>query len=89
MVAMPDRGVARPAPAPPPGPAGSLMLQFLAWLAEAPRSYEDTMAAWRSHCPRLSVWEDAVGDDLVRMERRAGESWVHITPRGRALLDAE
>ena len=75
-----------PMPAPPSGPAGALLLQFLAWLDQAPRSYGETMGAWRSHCPRLSVWEDAVADDLVRIERRAGDSWVHLTPRGRALL---
>src|SRR5262249_45361315 len=36
-----------------------LTLQFLAWLAERPRSYAETMEAWRTSCPRLSVWEDA------------------------------
>ena len=36
----------------------TLMVQFLRWLEERPRSYADTMDAWRSNCPRLSAWED-------------------------------
>ena len=35
------------------------LLQFLAWLSERPRSYADTMEAWKTSCPRLSAWEDA------------------------------
>ena len=35
-----------------------IMIQFLAWVAERPRNYAQTMEAWRSSCPRLSVWEE-------------------------------
>ena len=42
-----------------------IMVQFLAWVADRPRDYAETMAAWRTTCPRLSVWEDAVIDGLV------------------------
>lgn len=51
-----------------PDPASGLLLQFLAWVAARPRSYGETMDAWRTSCPRLSVWEDALGDGLVRVE---------------------
>jgi predicted transcriptional regulator len=44
-------------------------LQLLQWLAERPRAYHETMDAWRSSCPRLTVWEDAVAAGLVRVER--------------------
>jgi hypothetical protein len=44
-------------------------LQLLAWIAERPRTYRETMEAWKSSCPRLTVWEDAVADGLVRVER--------------------
>ena len=37
-----------------------IMIQFLSWVADRPRSYAETMDAWRTTCPRLSVWEDAV-----------------------------
>ena len=32
----------------------SLLDQFLAWVAARPRTYGDTMDAWRTSCPRLS-----------------------------------
>jgi hypothetical protein len=50
------------------------------------------MDRWRTSCPRLSIWEDAILDGLVRLENRAGaprnQSAMTVTPRGRALLDA-
>jgi len=63
-----------------------LALQFLAWVAAAPRTHADVMDAWRSTCPRQSVWEDTVIDGLVAFE--AGTQTVVLTPRGRAVLDA-
>ena len=29
------------------------------WVAKEPRPYSEVMAAWRTSCPRLTVWEDA------------------------------
>jgi hypothetical protein len=52
--------------------AAGLLLQFLAWVAARPRTYGEAMDAWRTSCPRLSVWEDAVSDGLVQVE--AGEA---------------
>ena len=43
------------------------------------------MEAWRSSCPRLSVWEDAIVDGLVRVENGNGRAVV-LTPRGREIL---
>jgi hypothetical protein len=56
--------------------------ELLAWVAERPRSYRDTMEAWSSHCPRLMVWEDALAAGLVQVDGRA----VQVTPAGRAAL---
>jgi hypothetical protein len=67
-------------------PASLIMLQFLAWVADRPRSYAETMDAWHSTCPRLSVWEDAIIDGLVRLDNGAGHA-VSLTPRGRAMLE--
>ena len=53
-------------------------LQLLAWIAERPRSYAETIETWKTSCPRLSVWEDALADDLVRVERGR----VSLTPAG-------
>jgi hypothetical protein len=67
-------------------PASLIMLQFLAWVADRPRTYPQTMDAWHSTCPRLSVWEDAIIDGLVRLQNGAGRA-VTLTPRGRSILD--
>jgi hypothetical protein len=47
----------------------ALTLQLLEWLAERPRSYSETIDAWKTSCPRLSIWEDALADHLIRVER--------------------
>jgi hypothetical protein len=62
------------------------MIQFLGWVADRPRNYAQAMEAWRTSCPRLSVWEDAIIDGLVRIEGDAQRS-VTLTGRGRAQLD--
>jgi len=66
--------------------ASLIMLQFLAWVADRPRAYPETMEAWHSTCPRLSVWEDAIIGGLVRLENDAGRA-VRLTPRGIATLE--
>ncbi|MBL8669249.1 MAG: hypothetical protein JNK11_01235 [Alphaproteobacteria bacterium] len=72
-----------------PPPAVSLAtLQFLAWVAERPRSYAAVMEAWRSTCPRLSVWEDACLDGLVAIGG-TDERIVVLTARGRAALEPQ
>jgi hypothetical protein len=64
-----------------------LVLDLVAWVAKELRSYSDVMEAWRTSCPRLTVWEDAVERGLVRCERLRGSGLVVIaTPEGRALL---
>lgn len=57
-------------------------LQLLSWIAERPRSYAETIEAWKTSCPRLSVWEDALSDGLVRVERGS----VLLTEAGSELL---
>ena len=67
--------------------APALTQQFLAWVAEAPRSYADA-EAWRRSCPHLSIWEDAISDGLVRFEadKTMQQGRLVVTARGRALL---
>lgn len=62
-----------------------IMIQFLFWVADRPRSYAETMEAWRTSCPRLSVWEDAVIANLVRLEGEGARA-VKLTDAGAALL---
>lgn len=66
-----------------------LTIDFLAWLADAPRAYGDVMEAWRTSCPRLTIWEDAIDAGLVARRHVAGQpTLIELTPRGEALLAA-
>jgi hypothetical protein len=47
----------------------SLTVQFLDWVTARPRVRADAIDTWSSTCPRLTVWEDALADGLVRYER--------------------
>jgi len=67
----------------------SLIVDFLGWLATRPRRYAEVMEAWRTSCPRLTVWEDATDAGFVAHGRDGeGQAVVELTPRGRRLLDA-
>ena len=70
-------------------PAHALTLQFLAWVADSPRSYADVMEAWRTSCPRLQVWEEATANGWVRRENGASlrEAKIVITDQGREWLE--
>lgn len=66
-----------------------LMLEFLGWISGRPRTYTEVMEAWRSTCPRHTLWEDALADGLIQVESRGtlSRSEVVLTSRGRAMLD--
>ena len=66
-----------------------LTREFLTWLASRRRTYAEAMDAWRSTCPRHTVWEDAFADGLILIEGDGAlpQSAVTLTPRGRAVLD--
>jgi hypothetical protein len=63
-----------------------LILDLLEWLSRKDRSYEETMEAWRTSCPRLPVWEDANDHGLIRVESRNCRSSVRVTNAGFELL---
>lgn len=64
-----------------------IMLQFLQWVADRPRTHADVMDAWRSSCPRFPVWEDARADGLVRQRAVDGRRGVELTEAGRRALE--
>ena len=64
----------------------SSTVQLLGWLGERERTYAETVDVWRSSCPRLMVWEDALADGLVQVVRSNGEARVVITLRGLDLI---
>ncbi len=67
-----------------------LILDFLDWLAPEPRPYAEVMEAWRTSCPRLPVWEDAVERGLVvrRHDQQAGRPIVTLTATGHRMREA-
>ena len=65
----------------------TLILDLLEWVARGERSYEETMDAWRTSCPRLPVWEEANDRGLIVREEGNGRCLVRIAPSGRALLE--
>ena len=60
----------------------SLVLDFAEWVRAGPRSYVEVMAAWRTSCPRLTIWEDAVDAGLVCVEGQR----VIVSARGACFL---
>jgi hypothetical protein len=66
----------------------SLVLDLVEWVAREPRTYAEVMDAWRTSCPRLAVWEEAVDRGLLVREAAPGGVMVRATPAGRRLLEA-
>ena len=66
----------------PSDATASLILDFLESLSRGPRPYGEVMEAWRTSCPRLTVWEDAIDLGWVRRDRVDREAIVALTPRG-------
>ncbi len=67
---------------------GALMLDLVEWLQRRPRSYAEAMEAWRTSCPRLTVWEDAMEQGLIACVAQGSELRVVATPHGRERLAA-
>ena len=65
-------------------PVEALVLDLVAWLGERPRNYPETMAAWRTSCPRLPVWEEAVDRGFVD-RRVAADGTVLLSPSAAGL----
>ncbi|MBX9700350.1 MAG: hypothetical protein K2X74_13000, partial [Acetobacteraceae bacterium] len=63
-------------------------LDLVAWVAAAPRPYGEVIEAWRTSCPRLTVWEDAVDRGLVACVRQDRELLVVATERGIGMVEA-
>jgi len=65
----------------------ALTLQLLEWIAATPRTYIEVLDAWRSSCPRFTIWEDACIEGLI--DRDEGpDRIVTLSPKGLALLRA-
>ena len=69
------------------GTLDPLILDLLEWIAREPRSYVDLIEAWRTSCPRLTVWEDTVDRGFaVRVPGQGRDVLVRLTAIGRDFL---
>ncbi|WP_046866656.1 hypothetical protein [Microvirga massiliensis] len=65
-----------------------LVRDLVEWLANEPRRYREMMEAWRTSCPRLTVWEEALDRDFLERRVVEGQAFVFVTDRGEAFLRA-
>ena len=64
-----------------------LVLDLIEWIAREPRLYSEVIATWRTSCPRLTIWEDAVDRGYVARETVADFGLtVTVTKDGEKLL---
>ena len=64
----------------------ALVADLVEWVARRPRDYAEVMDAWRTSCPRLTIWEDAVERGLVERVPLNGGTVVQATDQGRNWL---
>lgn len=66
----------------------ALTRDLVEWILARPRTYAEVMSAWRTSCPRLPIWEDAVDHGFVRVHKdpRGRDLLVSVTDAGRAFL---
>jgi hypothetical protein len=60
-----------------------LIADLIEFISRKPRPYKEVMDAWRSSCPRLTIWEDTV--DLGYVEHR--NRMVRATEEGARFLE--
>ena len=66
-----------------------LVLDLVEWIAREPRLYSEVIEAWRTSCPRLTIWENAVDRGYVARETVAGAGVrVAVTECGATFLRA-
>ncbi|NQW00592.1 MAG: hypothetical protein HQ483_12890 [Rhodospirillales bacterium] len=65
-----------------------LVLDLVEWVEKQPRAYTEVMEAWKTSCPRLTVWEDAVDHGYLLREKHATAGQrVIVTQAGRQFLE--
>ena len=70
-----------------PDPVDALVLDLLEWIGPGARPYQEVIEAWRTSCPRLTVWEDANAHGYILYERSPeGGALISVSAQGRAAL---
>lgn len=66
-----------------------LILDLVEWCAREPRTQAEVLDAWRTSCPRLTVWEDATERGFLARKSTPGyPPEVTVTAAGKAFLAA-
>ena len=64
----------------------ALVLDLVEWIAREPRPYAEVIETWRTSCPRLTIWEDAVDRGYVARRPTAAGLRVMVTQGGENYL---
>jgi len=65
----------------------ALVLDLVEWIGREPRLYSEVIETWRTSCPRLTIWEDAVDRGYVTRQPGTGRGvCVAITESGAKFL---
>jgi len=63
-----------------------LVLDLVEWIAREPRLYSEVIETWRTSCPRLTIWEDAVDRGFVARRPTTDGLRVTVTDGGEQFL---
>jgi hypothetical protein len=64
----------------------ALVLDLVEWVAREPRPYAEVIETWRTSCPRLTIWEDAVDRGYVARRPSIEGTRVTVTEIGERFL---
>ena len=65
-----------------------LVLDLVEWIGREPRLYAEVIETWRTSCPRLTIWEDAIDRGYVTRQPMAGGVRIALTESGANFLRA-
>ena len=68
------------------GTTDALVLDLVEWIGREPRPYSEVIETWRTSCPRLTIWEDAVDRGYVARRQSTEGLRVAVTAGGEKLL---
>ena len=64
-----------------------LILDLLEWIGPKPRSYAEVLEVWRTSCPRLPVWEEALARGFLQRTHETGQgAMIQVSAVGAARL---
>jgi len=67
-----------------------LVFDFVEWVSKQPRPHAEVIDAWRTSCPRLTVWEEAMDRGYVARRSVEGQgmikAMIEVTASGTQFL---